>query len=157
MISKKIAGYARRLLLFDETPERLALAFALGVFLSLTPLVGLHLVLGLAFAVLFGLNRVAVVSGLFLNNPWTIIPYYTMATYFGGWLMGFPKMPTLPAFGWAELAEPGFWRELMPHWRLIMPMALGSTILAVLCAAVSYPLVRFIIRRGRIHLSRIPM
>ncbi len=147
----------RHLLRFNETPERLALAFALGVFLALTPLIGLHLILGLALAFLFGLNRVALVSGLFLNNPWTMIPYYTMATYFGGWLMGFPQVPALPpAFGWAELMDAGFWHQLMPHWRLIVPMAVGSTILAVLGAAVSYPLLRFIIRRGRIHLSRIP-
>jgi len=147
----------RYLLRFNETPERLAFSFALGVFLALTPLIGLHLILGLALAFLFGLNRVAVVSGLFLNNPWTMIPYYTMATYFGGWLTGFPQVPALPAFGWAALTDARFWSQLMPHWHLIVPMAVGSTTLAVLGAAVSYPLVRFIIRRGRIRLSRVPV
>ena len=57
MVRRKFRHYLRRLLALDDTPERIALAFAVGVFLAFSPLLGLHTVLGLAIAFLFGLNR----------------------------------------------------------------------------------------------------
>jgi hypothetical protein len=53
-----------RLLNLNDTPERIAFAFAIGVFLAFSPLLGLHTFLGLTLAFLFGLNRVAVLVGL---------------------------------------------------------------------------------------------
>jgi uncharacterized protein (DUF2062 family) len=156
MILRKIEHTIRYLSSFNETPERLALAFALGVFLTFTPLVGLHIVLGFAVAFLFGLNRVAMLFGLFVNNPWTLVPYYTAATYFGGWLIGFPKGSEMPDFVWSQFWAGDFWLQLGQRWRLLLPMALGSTILAVLCAALSYPLALYAIKRGRTYLSHEP-
>lgn len=141
------------MLALKETSERLALAFALGVFLALTPFVGLHTVLAFAIAFLFGLNRVAVLVGLFVNNPWTIVPYYTIATYFGGHLIGFPKGESLRFFHWSQLWHGNFWVQLGHHWRLLMPLALGSTILAVLGAGLSYPLALYAIKRARAALG----
>ena len=154
MIRIKLARYARSLLGAEDSSERLALAFASGVFLALTPFVGLHTILAIAVAFLFGLNRVAILVGLFLNNPWTYVPYYTMATYFGRHLIRFPQNLAFPDFRWSQLWHSYFWVQLAHHWRLIMPMMLGSTILAVLGAVLSYPLALYAIRRGRAALGR---
>ena len=40
------------LLHIDDTPERTAAAFALGVFFGFSPLLGLHTILGIVFAFL---------------------------------------------------------------------------------------------------------
>ena len=53
---------------------------ALGVFFGFSPILGLHTVLGLALAFVFGLNRVAVLLGVYSNLPWILPPYYTLAT-----------------------------------------------------------------------------
>lgn len=156
MIRKKIEKYVRKLLAAEESSERLALAFALGVFLTLTPFLGLHTILAFVVAFLFGLNRVAILFGLFVNNPWTLVPYYTIATYLGGHLIGFPKDISLPGFRWSQLWHGNFWALLAHQWRLLMPMALGSTILAVLGAMLSYPLALYAIRRWRTVHSRQP-
>jgi len=153
MIRRKIEQRARYLLLLDDTSERLALAFALGVFLTLTPFVGLHTILGLAIAFLFGLNRAAVLFGLFVNNPWTLVPYYSAASYLGGRLIGFSSGLSLPRFGWSQLWHANFWLQLTHQWRCLMPMALGSAILAVFCAGLSYPLALYAIKRGRATLG----
>ena len=139
----------RYLLLLDEKPERLALAFAVGVFLALTPFVGLHTLLALALALCFGLNRAALLLGLFVNNPWTLVPYYTAATYLGSRLIGYPKGHLVPDFGWASLWHPNMWLQVLHQWRILMPMALGSIVLAVLGATLSYPLAVWAIKRGR--------
>jgi uncharacterized protein (DUF2062 family) len=70
----------RALIQVDDSPRRTALAFSLGVFLGFSPLLGLHTALGLAAAVLFRLNKIAVLIGVYTNNPWVVVPFYGFAT-----------------------------------------------------------------------------
>ena len=71
------------LLHVDDTPQRTAAAFALGVFFGFSPFLGLHTILGVVFAFLLNLNRVAVLLGIYSNLPWIIAPYYVLATTAG--------------------------------------------------------------------------
>ena len=41
---------------------------------------GLHTFLGIVFAFLLNLNRVAVLLGVYANLPWVIAPYYAFVT-----------------------------------------------------------------------------
>jgi Uncharacterized protein conserved in bacteria len=72
------------LLHVDDTPERTAAAFALGVFFGFSPFLGLHTILGIVFAFLLNYNRVAVLLGVYSNLPWVIAPYYALTTMFVG-------------------------------------------------------------------------
>jgi uncharacterized protein (DUF2062 family) len=139
----------RRLLSLEDSPERIAFAFAIGVFFAFSPLLGLHTFLGLCVAFCFGLNRVAVLVGVFVNNPWTLVPIYAAATYVGGIVVGFPAAAALPDFGWSELWRSTFWVQLGQQWRLLLPMVVGSLILSVLAAVLSYPLALYLIHKGR--------
>src|SRR5207248_3772820 len=76
------------LLHIDDTPERTAAAFALGVFFGFSPLLGLHTVLGVLFAFLLNLNRVAVLLGVYSHLPWVIAPYYAFVTMAGAQITG---------------------------------------------------------------------
>src|SRR5262249_21983688 len=71
------------LLHIDDTPQRTAAAFALGVFFGFSPFLGLHTILGVVFAFLLNLNRVAVLLGVYSNLPWVIAPYYAFVTMAG--------------------------------------------------------------------------
>ena len=57
------------LLHVNDTPERTARAFALGVFLGFSPFLGLHTIVAIAVAFLFNMNRVAVLLGVYSNLP----------------------------------------------------------------------------------------
>src|SRR5258708_12111105 len=84
------------LLHIDDSPERTAAAFALGVFFGFSPFVGLHTLLAIAFAFLLNFNRVAVLLGVYSNLPWIVAPYYAFTTMvFGARLPGH-RIP--PAF-----------------------------------------------------------
>src|SRR5438874_9755130 len=73
-----------QLLHVDDTPERTAAAFALGVFIGFSPFLGLHTILGIVFAFLLNVNRVAVLLGVYSNLPWIMAPYYTLTTIWIG-------------------------------------------------------------------------
>ncbi len=146
---EKAARFVRKLLALDDTPERIARAFALGVFLAFSPLVGLHLFLGVTIPLLFGLNRIAFLLGVFINNPWTLIPIYAAGAYLGGMVMGFPPNPSLPAFEWHLIWNSDFWAQLAGHWHILKPMFVGSFILSFLLSTFSYLVALYVIRHQR--------
>jgi uncharacterized protein (DUF2062 family) len=139
--------YLERLVSLDDSPQRIALGFAVGVFLAFTPLLGLHTLLGLLLAFAFGLNRVAVLVGLFINNPWTLFPIYGLATYVGGLFVGFPPSSHVPPLGFGALFQTRFWVEMAGKWAFWKPLLLGSAILSCAAAAFSYILTLLIVRR----------
>src|SRR4030067_2154105 len=78
-----LKDFIKKLLHIEDTPERTALAFSIGIFLGFSPFLGLHTLTGLAIAFLFKLNRVAMLLGVWSNTPWWLVPYYTLATWLG--------------------------------------------------------------------------
>jgi uncharacterized protein (DUF2062 family) len=154
MVRGKFYDYLRKLLALDDTPERVALAFAVGVVLAFSPLLGLHTILGLTIAFAFRLNRAAVLIGVFVNNPWTIVPIYTAAAYLGWYLFGFPASPALPDTQWTHLWYGSFWISLWKNGAVLKPVIFGSAILSVFAGLVSYPLALAVIRQGRAYRAR---
>jgi uncharacterized protein (DUF2062 family) len=149
MLRRPIIHYLRRLLALNDTPERIAFAFALGVFLAFSPLLGLHTFLGLAIAFLFGLNRAAILVGLFINNPWTLVPIYGAASYLGGLLMGYPALDSLPELGWGQIFRGEFWQQVVQQWPVFIHVALGSAVLASIAAILSYLLALYFVRQRK--------
>ena len=151
---EKLSQFLKKLLALEDTPERIAKAFALGVFLAFSPLIGLHIVLGFGLAFFCGLNRFAMLLGLFINNPWTLIPIYTAGTYLGGLLIGFPQMPALPSFELRSLWSVDFWGQLAGQWHILKPMVVGSFILSIFLSAFSYIAALALIRQRRTHQAK---
>jgi uncharacterized protein (DUF2062 family) len=135
----------KKLLQIEDTPERTALAFSIGIFLGFSPFLGLHTLTGLAVAFLFKLNRVAILLGVWSNTPWWLVPYYTLATWLGTWVVRF-------RIDWATLEgifqlgkEKGFltsefWMQIASQWGLLASFLTGSLILALLLSLIAYPL-----------------
>jgi len=145
------------LLHIDDTPERTAAAFALGVFFGFSPFLGLHTLLAVIAAFLLNLNRVAVLLGVYSNLPWIIGPYYAFATMAGARMTGRRLPPGLTSRLGAlfEMTVFGteFWRQLITILKpLLWPYTVGSTFGALVLAALAYPLaLAFVTSRRRIH------
>jgi uncharacterized protein (DUF2062 family) len=145
------------LLHIDDTPERTAAAFALGVFFGFSPMLGLHTVLGIVMAFLLNLNRVAVLLGIYSNLPWFLAPYYALATTAGAVITGHRIPPgfrrRIATLFEMPLYQRGFWRELVIIFRpLLLPYAVGSLLGAIALAMLAYPLaLAFVTSRRRIH------
>jgi hypothetical protein len=135
----------KKLLHIEDTPERTALAFSIGIFLGFSPFLGLHTLTGLAIAFLFKLNRVAILLGVWSNTPWWLVPYYTLATWLGMWMVRF-------RIDWATLEgmfqfgkEKGFltsefWMQIASQWGHLTSFLTGSLILALILSLIAYPL-----------------
>ena len=124
-----------------DTPERTAAAYALGVFFGFSPFLGLHTLLGLVFAFTLGLNRVAVLLGIYSNLPWILPAYYTLATALGAAILRVPIKPRLLQGLTAALRE-GSWTDFRRLAHALTPLAwgyfLGSMIGAVILGFVAY-------------------
>ena len=135
----------KKLLHIEDTPERTALAYAVGIFLGFSPFLGFHTLLGVAAAFLFKLNRVAVLLGVWSNSPLWLVPYYTMATWVGMWVVKFridgQAIKEIFQTGMAQgFVEWGFWSQLLSHYGLLLSFTIGSLILAIFLGLVAYPL-----------------
>jgi uncharacterized protein len=152
-----VRRWLNELLHIDDTPERTAAAFAVGVFFGFSPFLGLHTVLGVVVAFLFSLNRVAVILGVYSNVPWTIAAYYSFTTWIGA-VITRTKLPPDLRERIIHLFEQStfhadFWRELAALMRpLLWPYVVGSLAGAVVMAAIAYPMaLAFVTSRRRLQ------
>ena len=154
--SLRVRRWLETLLHTHDTPRRTAAAFALGVFFGFSPFLGLHTILGLAFAFVFNLNRVAVILGIYSNLPWILPAYYTLATLGGAALLRVDVPPGLlqefttavTGISWSEFERVA--RTLTP---LVWAYTVGSTIGAVVLAAIAYRASLTMIEAHRRHVA----
>ena len=130
-----------QLLHTHDTPQRTAAAYALGVFFGFSPFLGLHTVLGLAFAFALNLNRVAVLLGIYSNLPWILPAYYTLTTLAGAAILGVQVPPGLLRDLTTAVGDAS-WADFRILAGGLAPLAwaylLGSTLGALILAAIGY-------------------
>lgn len=142
------------LLHIDDTPQRTAAAYAVGVFFGFSPFLGLHTALAIACAFAFNLNRVAVLLGVYSNLPWIIVAYYAGVTMFGSVLTSVRLPPDfrerLVALFELPVWRSAFWEHLVLLMRpLLWPYVVGSLIGATVLAIAAYPLALTFVSRRR--------
>jgi len=154
-----IKDFIKRLLHVDDTPERTALAYSIGIFLGFSPLLGLHTLVGLTIAFLFGLNRPAILLGVWTNSPWWLVPFYMVATWIGMWVTGF-------WIDWATLKQIfqsgvdqgfmnlNFWNCVASQRGFFLSFGIGSIILCTLLGLIAYPFSLKWIKFCRTHKKR---
>jgi len=154
--SLSLKDLIKKLLHIEDSAERTALAYAIGIFIGFSPFLGFHTLVGLAIAFLFGLNRVAILLGIWTNLPWSIVPYYTFATWLGMWVTRFQ----INKSALRELFRLGldkgficleFWNRVASQRGLLLSFFVGSLILTTLFALVAYPLALRWIKFYRSH------
>ena len=133
----RIKENIKRILGVGDSPHRIALSFAVGVFFAISPLLGLHTILGLAVAWCFRLNKAVVLSGVYVTNPWSIVPIYTFCTWLGAEMLRFDRV--LPNVAWTDLTL-GSAADELGH--LVMPFVVGSTAVSLVASVLSYILVK---------------
>jgi uncharacterized protein (DUF2062 family) len=140
----------RRLLTLDDPPERTALAFSIGVFIAFSPFLGLHTIMATLVAFLFRFNKIAVYSGTFINNPFTLVPIIIAAYAIGAFILGRPLH--IPDAGIELLKHPhlltgDYYRKLFREsWDIVWPFTIGSILLSVVCSLIAYPVTSALLR-----------
>lgn len=133
----------RQVLHLQESAERTALAFAIGVAIAFCPFYGFHMMLVAFCTWAFGLNFIALLAGALINNPWTIVPILGATYWSGALLLG---RADVPSFDWHDLSFWAIYDQVMPY---AIPFALGGCVLSLLGAALSYPFAYYLISKHR--------
>ncbi len=164
---------ATHVLHLDEEPSRLAAGMAVGVFIGVTPFYGIHTILALAVAFVFRLNKVATITGAWINLPWFAPFVYGFSLKLGEALLS----GDFSSFSWASMSALAEAARAYLHaspraslgelWRLMWdmlfvasrPLFVGTTIVGVVAGLVTYLVTLEAVRdvrrlRHRIHPGR---
>lgn len=87
MIFKRIHPFITRIIAQERSPRRLAFTCALGIYIGISPLVGLHTLMVFLCGWMFALSiPVLFTVSMMIHNPWTMMPVYAIDHLFGKWL-----------------------------------------------------------------------
>jgi len=132
----------------QDSPHRVALAFAIGVFIAFSPLLGIHTGMAIVIAILFRLPKIAILAGAWTNNPWTLAPMFMAGTGLGCAMFGVSPA-SLEEIDWS-LSGRAFYEALWHGLRpLVLPFVVGNTVLGILAGGLSYVVLRSVLDRRR--------
>jgi len=132
----------RALLAVKDSPHHVAISFSIGVFIGMSPLLGLHTVLAILFSYLFRMNKFVTIVGVYITNPWTIVPIYTFGTWSGMKIMGVEGI--LSEINWDSLGLSNIVTELQ---HLLWPFVVGTFFIGAISAGISYIVIFYIFKR----------
>ena len=133
----------KQVLHLQESPQRTALAFAIGVAIGFSPAYGLHTIMVLFCTWALGLNFLALMAGAFINNPWTLVPILGATYWVGALLLG---RSDSPSFDWNDMSFGAIYEQVLPY---AMPFVLGGLVLSLIGAALAYPLAYYFVAKYR--------
>lgn len=134
----------RQILVIKDSPGLLALSFSTGIFIGMSPLLGIHTLLGVIVAWRFRLNKLVTLLGVYITNPWTIIPIYSFGTWFGVKLLGIHKV--LPEVDWTSVT----FLDLIGKCRkLVLPFIVGNTVMGAIAAFIGYWVIYHAVKKSR--------
>jgi len=151
---------AHQLKRLRASPHEIALGCAVGVFVSITPLLGAQMLIAALLAGILRASVPAAVLGTFFGNPLSW-PFIWASTYAMGLQMisvdgvlDAGKFEQNVMLLWAALLERS--PEMLNAtaailWPLLLPMLAGSLPLGLLMAAIFYYISRNLIRRWQAH------
>jgi uncharacterized protein (DUF2062 family) len=123
----------RQIFHVKDTPHRIAMAFAIGVFIGISPLLGIHTLSAFFIAWFLSLNRFVAVVGVYITNPWTIIPIYSFSLWIGARLVGMRRI--LPQIDWESITFMYLINKLTP---LVLPFIVGCLVVGAIAGILSY-------------------
>lgn len=143
-----------RILHADDTPHRLSLGIALGLFVAWTPTIGVQMLLVILLASLFKANRRVGVPLVWISNPLTFVPIYYPSYLLGRFFLG--QYLNRPALGYEQvnemlknlrsfsyiishIFEPEFWHEALSLLvKLGVELWVGSLLIAFIVGGIGY-------------------
>ncbi len=154
----KVFDRLRALLHLDDPPWRLALALAVGVFISCTPLYGVQTVLALVVATVCRLNKAATVLGTWINLPWFAPFLYAAALKIGAWVLAQVRNREAEAlavlFGSPLRVSLRDLVSVLPD--ISLALVIGTTVVGLVAATATYVVALGMIRRRRARASAPP-
>lgn len=152
---RRVIEYWRhRMQRLPDSPERIALGFACGVYASFTPFFGFHFVVAAALAWVIRANVFASAIGTFVGNPLTF-PFIAAASLeMGELIMGVPIRVDFGGLGFREMVD-----MLMNNITgIVLPYFVGGLIPGLITSVGFYFLIKPVVatyqRRRKMRLAK---
>lgn len=147
---ERIKKYLSHLLSIEKSPHKLAVGCCLGIFIAMSPFLGIQTWIAIPLSWLFRVNALVVITVLYIvNNPFTMIPIVLADYIVGHWIMVKWLHVDLASYNpswihWLELKiGPALHKYLGVTSICFWCYLAGGIILALLCSISLYPLLRF--------------
>lgn len=149
---------------FRGSPEAIAGGFSIGLFLALTPTIGVQLLIAVFLATFFKLSRPATLFAVMVTNPLTIAPIFTFNYWVGRLFFEGPSVGEVSRQLLRiakEMAKLNVW-EVGAQMRafagigqdILIPLIVGSLLVAAASAALSYVILLRVLWFFKLHRER---
>ena len=141
----------RYILMLDDTSHSIALGTAIGMFIGLTPTVGIQMILVMVVAGLTGrlfqFNRVAALLTVYVSNPLTVVPIYWVLYKVGTTFVG-GHLTREDLAGMLEYQTLQEWQQTIVTLFVEVggPLIVGTCVVATIGGFVTYPVMRWLLR-----------
>ncbi|MBD3231826.1 DUF2062 domain-containing protein [Candidatus Dependentiae bacterium] len=139
-IIKKIKNVFKQAFTSGWSVEKLTLSFCMGIYIAFSPFPGAHTIMMLIAKWMFKLNFPVLFVATSINNPWTMVPFFTFDYIFGYWFLH-------QFIGW----DPGWsisLSKIMGSGKIcLFSFLIGGNILGIFFALTAYPIMIFIFKR----------
>jgi uncharacterized protein (DUF2062 family) len=137
---KSIKNFFYKGLSSGASSEMLAFSFSTGLYIAFSPFPGAHTMMVLFSKWMFRLNFPILFFATSLNNPWTMIPFFSTDYIFGYWLLH--KVLNYHP-GWQISLEQVFVSTKVCFWSFIV----GGNVLGIVTAVLSYPIMKVVFKK----------
>ena len=137
---KKLNSLIRRLIQINDTPQKIALGFGLGIFLGIFP--GSGPIAAFVTASFLRLNRASALLGSLLTNTWLSFVTFLSAVKIGSYLLRVN------------------WQESLQEWKagkIILPVLLGYLVVSLFAGLTGYSLALAVIKFSRRKIKNLPI
>lgn len=119
-----------RFLRLQGAPDEIAKGVAIGIFVGMTPTLGVQMVIAIFVAIWLKQNKIAAALGVWITNPVTAAPIYALQYESGRRLLQMPRLQFPEELTFEAMKTLG--------WDLMGPLLFGSLIYAVICSIIAY-------------------
>lgn len=146
----RFINFFKKIILTNRSPEKLAIAFCVGVFIAFSPFFGLHTIMTIFAAWYFELNFAVIYAASHIfNNPWTIVPVYV-----SDYVVGMKIFALFGAdpYAWANPGWADWLNSKLTYYVGLPEISLwafivGGNVLGLVVSILLYPFVIRIFRR----------
>jgi uncharacterized protein (DUF2062 family) len=133
----------KRFLKIRGRPREIAKGFALGLFVGMTPLMGLHTAIAVPLAALFKWNKISAAIAVWITNAVTAPIIYSITYFVGARIAGIER-----AFGLTNTnGFSGLYKLILKTPEIFWAMTIGGIVLGIPLAVIGYYFTYSVIRK----------
>jgi uncharacterized protein (DUF2062 family) len=140
----------KRFLKIRGNPREIALGMALGLFIGMTPVMGLHIATAIPLAALFKWNKISAAAGVWITNPLTAPVIYPITYMVGKPFLGTYRPISLPQADGLD----ALFKMLLKAPEIFWAMTIGGFILGIPLAIIGYFICFFVVEKYQQDIKR---